>query len=88
MPKTVIRLRTKEFMKATIDADLGTVTEMAAKIGVSYTQLYRTTLPVDHPNYNAPGTAFIAGVMSAFDAPFEQFFFLEKNLRGHKSEVS
>lgn len=55
--------------------------EFSKVVGCSTTQLWRLTRPVDHESYNAPGADFIAGAMSAFDAPFEKFFFLDKPLR-------
>lgn len=72
-----IRLNTQEFMKAAIEHNLENDTEIAAKIGVSVTQIWRAKLPVNDPRYNAPGTQFIAGVLSAFGGPFERFFFLD-----------
>lgn len=80
--KCVIRLNTKELMKATIDIDIKNDTELAALIGVSVTQMWRAKLPTDDSRYNAPGTSFIAGVLSAFDGPFERFFFLDGVIRG------
>lgn len=79
--KYVIRLNVKEFMKAAIENNLENDTQIAAKIGVSVTQVWRAKLPVDDPRYNAPGTQFIAGVLSAFGGPFEKFFFLDEVIR-------
>lgn len=74
----VIRLNVKEFMKTAIDLNLRNDTQIAAKIGVSVTQLWRVKLPPDHPHYNAPGPVFIAKVLNTFGGPFEKFFFLEE----------
>lgn len=82
MKKYVIRLNTKEFMKAAIDHDISNDTELAAAIGVSVTQIWRAKLPVEDPRHNTPGTAFIAGVLAAFKGPFEKFFFLDEMIRG------
>ncbi|MDF2792128.1 MAG: hypothetical protein K0S80_5230 [Neobacillus sp.] len=77
--KHVIRLNTKEFLKAAIDHDIKNDTQLAALIGVSAPQIWRAKLKQNHPQYNAPGTAFIAGVLVAFGEPFEKFFFLEES---------
>jgi hypothetical protein len=77
MQKPTIRLKPKELMKAAIDMGIGSDTALAATIGVSATQLWRSKLPTDDPRHNAPGATFIAGVLTAFDGTFEQFFFLE-----------
>lgn len=84
--KYIIRLNTKEFMKAAIDHGIQNDTELAAKIGVSVTQVWRAKLPVNDPRYNAPGTAFIAGVLKAFGGPFERFFFLDEVIRGRNKK--
>lgn len=81
MPKYVIRLNTKEFIKAAIEQDIDSDTQLAAKLGVSVTQVWRAKLPKDDPRHNTPGPAFIAGVLSAFGGPFERFFFLDKVIR-------
>ncbi len=81
MKKNIIRLKTKEFMKAAIDKDIDTDTELAAAIGVSVTQIWRAKLPFDDPRHNAPGATFIAGVLSAFEGPFERYFFLDEVIR-------
>lgn len=77
MKRNIIRLNTKEFMKAAIDKDFTTDTEVAAAIGVSVTQIWRAKLPTGDPRHNSPGAGFIAGVLSAFDGPFERYFFLD-----------
>lgn len=69
-------------MKAAIEHEISNDTELAAKIGVSVTQVWRAKLPVDDPRYNSPGQAFIAGVLGAFGGPFEKFFFLDEVIRG------
>lgn len=74
-----IRLNVNEFLKTAIDQDLRGETQLAAKIGVSGTQLWRVKLPPDNPHYNVPGPAFIAGVLNAFGGPFEKYFFLEES---------
>jgi hypothetical protein len=75
--KAAIRLNEKELRKAAIDKDLETNAQIAEAIGVSVSQLWRSSLPIDDPRYNAPGQTFIAGVLKAFGEPFERFFFLE-----------
>lgn len=76
LKKAAIRLNEKELRKAAIDMNLETNAQIAEAIGVSVPQLWRATLPVDDPRYNAPGQSFIAGVLKAFGEPFERFFFL------------
>ncbi|MDV2683776.1 hypothetical protein RYX56_05565 [Alkalihalophilus lindianensis] len=94
MKKYIIRLDVKEFLKAAIDHEISSDTELAAKIGVSVSQIWRAKLNKDDPRYCAPGPAFIAGVINAFGEPFERFFFLEPELRGrnlsddYKKEVN
>jgi hypothetical protein len=75
--KAAIRLNEKELRKAAIDRDFKTNPQIAKAIGVSVSQFYRSTLPVDDERYNAPGQIFIAGVLKAFGEPFERFFFLD-----------
>lgn len=76
--KAAIRLNVKELKKAALDYNLETNIQIAEAIGVSVTQLHRSSLPVEHPYYNAPGKTLIAGVLKAFGEPFERFFFLEE----------
>ncbi|WP_019536551.1 hypothetical protein [Paenibacillus ginsengihumi] len=76
-----VRLNVDELMKAAIDKNLSTDTELAAAIGVSTTQVWRAKLPVNHPKHNSPGVAFIAGVMAVFGGPFDRFFFLQEVIR-------
>lgn len=75
--KPTIRLNIQEFMNAAIENDLNNDTQIAAKLGISVTQLWRVKLPKTHPQHNAPGTSFIAGVLTAFGGSFERFFFLD-----------
>lgn len=51
--------------------------QMARKMGIGRTQLWRATLPESDPRYASPGTQFIAGALNVFrDARFEDLFFL------------
>jgi hypothetical protein len=77
--KKVIRLKTKELMKAAIDHDINSDAKLAEILGVSRPQLWKAKLNPKHPQYNAPGAKLIAGIMSAFGGTFEQFFFLEES---------
>jgi hypothetical protein len=77
--KHAIRLNKNEFKKAAIDHNLENNTQIAKAIGVSVTQIWRASLSPENPRYNAPGPAFIAGVLKAFGEPFERFFFLEES---------
>lgn len=74
--KAAIRLNENELRKAAIDHNLDTNAQIAEAIGISVSQLWRSTLETDDPRYNAPGQTFIAGVLKAFGEPFERFFFL------------
>lgn len=76
--KAAIRLNVKELKKAALDHDLETNAQIAVAIGITPSQLWRSSLPVTSPHYNAPGQYFIAGVLKAFGEPFERFFFLEE----------
>lgn len=78
--RKVIRLKVKELMKAQIDRDISTDADLAKRIGVSPSQVWRAKLPPDDERHNAPGVHFIAGVLGAFDGTFEDFFYVE-NIR-------
>lgn len=83
--KYVVRLNVDELMKAANEQGFSTDTELAAALKVSVTQVWRAKLPVNHPQHNSPGTAFIAGVLSVFGSPFERFFFLDKVIRARRT---
>ncbi|MDN5324136.1 MAG: hypothetical protein PWQ67_2590 [Clostridia bacterium] len=54
-------------------------TQLAEKIGVSPSTLWRVKLPINDSRYNSPGEDFIAGVLKAFpEICFEDIFFLDK----------
>ncbi len=54
-----------------------TDTELAAKIGVSRSRLWRAKLPVTHEHYCSPGETLIIGVLNAFpEKKFDDLFFL------------
>jgi hypothetical protein len=56
--------------------------ELAIKMGVSTTQIWRVRLPDDDPRHNDPGGEFIAGVLTAFPGlKFNDIFFLVTDLR-------
>jgi hypothetical protein len=83
--KYVIRLNTKELMKATIDHDIKSDAQLADIIGVSYPSLWRYKLKPEHPQFMSPGPQLISGVLKAFGGTFEQFFFLvESDTRSHQ----
>lgn len=77
MVKKIVRLKTKELMKAQIDLSIASDSDLASKIGVSTTQVWRVKLSPKDTRYNTPGNQFIAGVMSTFGGPFERFFYLD-----------
>lgn len=84
--KAAIRLNENELRKAAIDHNLKTRAQIAEAIGITVSQLWRATLPVDDPRYNAPGQSFIAGVLKAFGEPFERYFFLADSVTTSKQE--
>jgi transcriptional regulator with XRE-family HTH domain len=67
-----------------------TDTELARRIGISRSRLWRAKLPKDHPHYCSPGESFIAGVLKTFpEVRFEEIFFLDNMCSGiHKNEVN
>ncbi|MHB1651422.1 MAG: hypothetical protein ACYCVD_02960 [Desulfitobacteriaceae bacterium] len=77
MAKKIVRLKTKELMKAQIDENISSDVELAGKLGVSASQVWRVKLPPEDKRHNTPGNQFIAGVMSTFGGPFERFFYLD-----------
>lgn len=74
--KAAIQLNENELRAAAALQGLKTDAQIAKAIGVSVSQLWRSTRDPSDPNYNAPGQNFIAGVLKAFGEPFERFFFL------------
>ncbi|MEK5171792.1 hypothetical protein NST63_00860 [Heyndrickxia sp. FSL W8-0496] len=78
MNKKTVRLKVKELMKAQIDHDIKSDAELAEKMGISPSQVWRAKLQKHDKRYNTPGNQFIAGVLSVFNCPFEKFFYIEK----------
>jgi hypothetical protein len=83
--KQTVRLNNKALENAQKELGINSDTELAAKIGVSVTQIWRAKLPVDDPRHNSPGPQFIAGVLSAFNGTFEKYFFLDNVVRVRNS---
>lgn len=79
--KVTVRLNIKALEEEKVKKGFTSDTELAAAIGVSVTQIWRAKLPVEDPRHNSPGPAFIAGVLKAFDVPFEKLFFLDEVIR-------
>lgn len=75
-----IKLKVKEFDLIKQELQLNEA-QMAARIGVSTTQLWRARLPDEDIRHNDPGAEFIAGTLNAFDKKFEDLFFLDNSLR-------
>lgn len=75
--KKVIRLKAKELMKAQIDFGIPSDAELAKKMGISASQVWRVKLPPEDERHNTPGNQFIAGVLSTFGGPFDRFFYLD-----------
>ncbi|MHA6481310.1 helix-turn-helix domain-containing protein [Paenibacillus sp. strain BS8-2] len=49
--------------------------EMARRMGISRSRLWRAKLDVSHPSYCSPGPTLIAGVLKAFpEKGFTHFF--------------
>lgn len=80
--RQTIGLKVDELKRVQEQNGLDSDAQLAAKIGVSVTQIWRAKLPVDDPRHNSPGPSFIAGVIGAFGGPFEKYFFLTKVVRG------
>ncbi|MFE4524727.1 hypothetical protein ACFRCQ_21905 [Cytobacillus firmus] len=86
--KQTVRLNIEALEKAQKKHGISSDTELAAKLGVSVTQIWRAKLPIDDPRHNSPGPQFIAGVLKAFQGKFEEYFFLGKVVRArNKSDV-
>lgn len=77
MKKKTIRLKVKELMKAQIDYEIKTDAELAEKMGISPSQVWRAKLSPEDDRYNSPGNQFIASVLSLFGEPFEKFFYVD-----------
>jgi hypothetical protein len=78
MQKKIVRLNTKELMKAQIDYEIKTDAELAQKIGISASQICRAKLNPNDRRHSAPGNQFIAGVLSVFGGPFDKFFYIDE----------
>jgi transcriptional regulator with XRE-family HTH domain len=66
-----------------------TDTELAKRLGISRSRLWRAKLPKDHPHYCSPGESFIAGVLKTFpEVNFDEIFFLDNLCSDvHKNKV-
>lgn len=63
--------------------------ELAKRIGVARTQLWRVRLPSNDHRHNTPGKLFIAGVLRAFpEAKFEDFFFIDSGVVSHIETIA
>lgn len=52
-----------------------TETELARRIGISRSRLWRAKLPVKHKEYCSPGKKFISGLLKTFpDHSFDDLF--------------
>lgn len=53
--------------------------ELAKKMGISRSRLWRARLPENHKDYCSPGESFIVGALNAFpNQKFEDLFFFER----------
>jgi hypothetical protein len=56
-------------------------TELANRLGISRSRLWRAKLPTSHPEYCSPGEALITGILKTFpEKNFDDLFFLEKGV--------
>lgn len=78
MKKFVVRLKVNELMKAQSDLNIPTDKELAERMNINVTQIWRTKLPVTDERHNSPGNQFIAGVMKVFGGNFADYFFIEE----------
>lgn len=78
MKKFVVRLRVKELMQAQSDLKISTDKELADRMNVNVTQIWRTKLPINDERHNSPGNQFIAGVMKVFGGNFSDYFYIEE----------
>ncbi|MCM3783708.1 hypothetical protein M3231_12055 [Neobacillus mesonae] len=78
MKKFVVRLKVKELMKAQNDLNIPTDKELAERMNVNVTQIWRTKLPITDDRHNSPGNQFIAGVMKVFGGNFTDYFYIEE----------
>lgn len=67
-----------------------TNTELAEKMGISRSRLWRAKLPETHPEYCSPGEDFITGALDAFpELSFDDLFFLDEVcIEVHKNNKS
>lgn len=78
MKKFVVRLKVKELMKAQSNLNIPTDKELAERMNINVTQIWRTKLPVTDERHNSPGNQFIAGVMKVFGGNFADYFYIEE----------
>ncbi|MCI1696272.1 hypothetical protein [Aneurinibacillus aneurinilyticus] len=56
-----------------------TDTELAKRMGISRSRLWRAKLPEDHTEYCSPGESLITGALLAFpEKSFDDLFFLDR----------
>lgn len=71
---SMIKLKIDEFKELTGEVKDN---ELAKKMNISTTQLWRVRLPDEDPRHNDPGQDFVAGALKAFPSKkFEDLFFL------------
>ncbi|MGX4583334.1 hypothetical protein [Paenibacillus chitinolyticus] len=78
MQKYVVRLKVKEFLEAQDRKNIATEKELASKMKIAPSQLWRAKLPVEDENYNSPGNQFIAGVLKVFGGNFQDYFYIDE----------
>jgi len=83
--KTGARLNLKKLKELQKKHNIRFDTDLAEKLNVARSTLWRVRLPVDDPRYNAPGKDFIAKILKAFpEATFEELFFLDECCEGEE----
>ncbi|MED4083911.1 hypothetical protein P4637_03415 [Halalkalibacterium halodurans] len=72
-----LKLNVEAFNSAQKEMGLNN-SELARKMNISRSRLWRAKLPQDHPYYCYPGEDFITGTLMVFrDKKFDELFFLE-----------
>lgn len=83
--KTGARLNVQKLKELQKKHNIRFDTDLAAKLNVARSTLWRVRLPADDPRYSAPGKDFIAKALRAFpEATFEELFFLDECCEGEE----
>ncbi|OEH86763.1 hypothetical protein BHU72_00365 [Desulfuribacillus stibiiarsenatis] len=77
----IVRLNVEAFDRRIREIGFVDNQEVARVMGISTTQIWRAKLPINDSRYNSPGNCFIAGVIYTLGGPFENFFYIEENMK-------